>query len=73
MSEKMDGNGVVESAKTFKNGLLDIQWGSITEIISKAIKAGNSIEIHPAKGGVRIYEVKKKVMEIRTAEKDGFE
>lgn len=30
--------------------------------ISDAIKRGNSIEIHPAKDGVRIYEVKKKVI-----------
>ena len=30
--------------------------------ISDALKRGNSIEIHPAKNGVRIYEVKKKVI-----------
>ena len=30
--------------------------------IQDALKRGNSIEIHPAKDGVRIYEVKKKVI-----------
>lgn len=30
--------------------------------IDKAIKTGNSIEIHPAKDGVKIYEVRKKTI-----------
>ena len=30
--------------------------------ISDALKRGNSVEIHPAKNGVRIYEVKKKII-----------
>ena len=30
--------------------------------IDRAIKTGNSIEIHPAKDGVKIYEVIKKTI-----------
>lgn len=30
--------------------------------IDRVIKTGNSIEIHPAKNGVKIYEVRKKTI-----------
>ena len=30
--------------------------------IDMAIKTGNSIEIHPAKDGVKVYEVRKKTI-----------
>lgn len=30
--------------------------------IDRVIKTGNSIEIHPAKDGVKIYEVRKKTI-----------
>lgn len=29
--------------------------------ITKAIKSGNSVEIHPSKEGIKVYEVRKTV------------
>lgn len=36
----------------------------IIELIENGISVGKSFEIHPSKDGVKVYEVKKKVMRI---------
>ena len=51
---RTDGSGKNE------NVLLDER---IQMAILKAIKRGNHIEIHPSKVGVKIYEVKKRIIE----------
>lgn len=32
------------------------------KMIDKTIKSGNSVEIHPAKDGVKVYEVRKQTI-----------
>lgn len=40
--------------------------GSLTksqiDIMNTALESGNSIEIHPAKDGVKIFEIKKRII-----------
>lgn len=33
-----------------------------TEQIAKAIKSGTSVEIHASKDGIKVYEIRKKVL-----------
>ena len=54
----MDYNKVIEQAEKENRITLSPEIKSIAQ----ALERGNSIEIHPAKDGVRIYEVKKKVI-----------
>ena len=42
--------------------VLSIQTEGQKKEIDRVIKTGNSIEIHPAKDGVKIYEVIKKTI-----------
>lgn len=53
---------ITEIINSIEQNINGKQSESAGKAISDAIKRGNSIEIHPAKDGVRIYEVKKKVI-----------
>ena len=54
----MDYNKVIEEAEKENRTTITPE----IKCIAQALKRGNSIEIHPSKNGVRIYEVKKKVI-----------
>ena len=53
---------ITEIINNIEQNIDEKQSESAGKAISDALKRGNSIEIHPAKDGVRIYEVKKKVI-----------
>ena len=54
----MDYNKVIDETEKENRTTLSPEIKSIAQ----ALERGNSVEIHPAKDGVRIYEVKKKVI-----------
>lgn len=55
---EMDYKKVFEEAEKENRNIISPEIKNI----ALALERGNSIEIHPAKDGVRIYEVKKKVI-----------
>lgn len=48
--------------KESENNIFCIISQDQKEKVNEIIKAGNSIEIHPSKDGIKIYEVKKKIV-----------
>jgi hypothetical protein len=56
---EIDIRGQAPTQETEFNILLDV---ASQEKIRRALQKGNSIEIHPAKSGIKIYEVKKKII-----------
>lgn len=49
--------------KINKPNLLRYMTECQKEYINKALEKGNSIEIHPAKDGIKIYEIKKNLIQ----------